>query len=567
MSANIQNMILPEFEKPIQSFNYLDITFNNQQITNINIKNKHQNQDQDIRITQNNLEPFLNFIYKKKKIKNTVFVLNLDPSYKLNNLTPSNLLFNLILNQTLNLKTTECLSNVYFLNKSINTPILSFEITDKNNETSKPIFFVNINYLIDILDTQEKPNYPFIIKLFKYLNDNQDTNIFKQAIRPSQFAYNLYKKFFLNNEYPLYTLNTKMSLEVSKAFKTATVDVYYHKLNSGYHYDVNSLYPHSMLKEFPLGKPKTLTFDNPISNSSLYGFYYVTVELNQDINYPFLIFNEYQDISIAPKGKWTDWYFSEEIHLAIKLGYNIKIHKITYYNKTAPIFKEYVDNMYLLKKQARDPSQRKIAKLLLNSLYGKFAQINNKAYKTINKPFNIETNEAHNTFENIYIRKQLPLLHIASIITAYSRIHMQLLKEKYHSNKIAYVDTDSIITEQPLPEFELSDNNLGKLKLKTKFTNGIFIKPKVYGYIDQSNNEVIVDNFRNSNLDINKLQYILDNINQDKYIDLKYEETKFKNIFPYIVEISKKIHIANYENNTRITTAANLRTKSREELG
>ena len=76
-------------------------------------------------------------------------------------------------------------------------------------------------------------------------------------------------------------------------------------------------------------------------------------------------------MTIAPYGSWTGTYFSEELKAAVDLGYIItRVNKAKEFTQ-GDIFTKYVEEMYRLKRDATG-AQRFIAKLLLNSLYGKF---------------------------------------------------------------------------------------------------------------------------------------------------------------------------------------------------
>ena len=74
---------------------------------------------------------------------------------------------------------------------------------------------------------------------------------------------------------------------------------------------------------------------------------------------------------------------------------------------------------------------------------------------------------------------------IAAAITAYSRIHMSQFKNNPKIN-LYYTDTDSIYTDSNLDESLISDNNLGSLKLENIVDKAIFLAPKLYCLITES---------------------------------------------------------------------------------
>jgi hypothetical protein len=71
-------------------------------------------------------------------------------------------------------------------------------------------------------------------------------------------------------------------------------------------------------------------------------------------------------------GSWEGWIFSEEMDNAMKYGYTFEILKGYQFQKDY-IFKDYIIKMYNLRLQyEKGTAMNLIAKLLMNSLYGKF---------------------------------------------------------------------------------------------------------------------------------------------------------------------------------------------------
>jgi|SRR3982750_887170 hypothetical protein len=54
-----------------------------------------------------------------------------------------------------------------------------------------------------------------------------------------------------------------------------------------------------------------------------------------------------------------------------------------------------------------------------------------------------------------------------------------------------YSDYDSIYIDKELPSKFISNTELGKLKLESICTKGVFLAPKVYGLLDQDGNQTI----------------------------------------------------------------------------
>ena len=66
-------------------------------------------------------------------------------------------------------------------------------------------------------------------------------------------------------------------------------------------------------------------------------------------------------------------YFTPElINARDKYGYKIDVVYAYKFNKGFDVFKEFVEHFYTLKSGDSNPALKLIAKLILNSLYGKF---------------------------------------------------------------------------------------------------------------------------------------------------------------------------------------------------
>lgn len=161
-----------------------------------------------------------------------------------------------------------------------------------------------------------------------------------------------------------------------------------------------------------------------------------------------------------------------------------------------------------------------IAKLLMNSLYGKFGMKDEMTRLEIldnttedNKSYNSELLDMYGTdiidtveLDNyiIIIRKYIELFYnekddifhgnetniaIASAITAGARVHMSYFKNNPLFN-LYYSDTDSAVVDSPLPDYMVGPA-LGQLKLEHVITKAVFLAPKVYGLITSEGKEII----------------------------------------------------------------------------
>jgi hypothetical protein len=149
-----------------------------------------------------------------------------------------------------------------------------------------------------------------------------------------------------------------------------------------------------------------------------------------------------------------------------------------------------------------------IAKLLLNSLYGRFGMKDSLPITSIIKKEEYSNSIKKYGEENIYNIIDLgnhQLLQfndsnsdslskdsfkgvnvniaIAAAVTAYARIHMSQFKNNPLFPNLYYTDTDSLYFDGPLDDSFISSTELGKLKLEGTWDDAIFLSPKVYALI------------------------------------------------------------------------------------
>jgi hypothetical protein len=335
----------------------------------------------------------------------------------------------------------------------------------------------------------------------------------------------IWKSFFMPKE-SVYQLHDLPEYNIRKSYTGGAVDVYIptNKDNENlYYYDVNSLYPSVMLKNpMPVGKP--IAFDGDIRkvDPQSFGFFYCKITTPEFLEHPILqrrIKTSEGLRTIAGLGSWEGWIFSEEMDNAMKFGYSFEILK-GYQFERGYIFTNYINKMYNLRLEyPKGDAMNLIAKLLLNSLYGKFGMKSESTKVEI-----LENNEVNkyldkfntNIVDIIYLDNYTVIIHknnnfipdavkdgfldepihqmdiniaIASAITAYARIHMTYFKNNPLFN-LYYSDTDSLVIDKPLPA-HMVGSELGQLKLEYLINKAVFLAPKVYGFIEQNGNEII----------------------------------------------------------------------------
>jgi hypothetical protein len=369
-----------------------------------------------------------------------------------------------------------------------------------------------------LLNSFKKYSIQDAVILFKALNTAQLIYFdkFKVDIESVYSTATLSLKIFRTNfqSKTIYILPSNIDLFIRSAYFGGGTDVYVAYAKDVYYYDVNSLYPHAMLKPMPddiLNNGKMITLANR-TLESFFGFAYVKVVCPLNMLRPVLPFH-HEGKTIYPVGSWYGVYFSEELKAVAKLGYEITLIKGYEFTK-ADLFGGYVNTFYDIKKHSTGV-ERDMAKLQLNNLYGYFGrkQVNilteninndnldlylltkivksvtpiNDTHSTILSYSNINfnmlemlNNELHSEIKG-YQTLIKSNVAIAAAVTAYARIEM--IPYKIDPNTL-YTDTDSIFTTKPIDP-NLIGLELGQMKDELKglvINEAYFLGPKKYGY-------------------------------------------------------------------------------------
>lgn len=346
----------------------------------------------------------------------------------------------------------------------------------------------------------------------------------------SSLALKTFKK--MNNLKSLLDLSnaSKYDWYARKAYSGGRTEVFKTYVDEDYSYvDVNSLYPSVMLDEVPVGKA-TLVRDRigalECYKNKLAGVYEVEWEA-PDIHTPILWERREHNYShklifglnnkMYKKGKGH--YALPELELAEENGYRIMPLSCLVTLETAKVFNSYVN--HFIKMKYEGGAKKTVAKLLLNSLYGKTGQrltvqttgsLNSEeAFKRSQKfKHNLNTylnaindnaspelldkllNDVKDTkFE--LIDKELNVYNYmtkrhhrdtnvmwASYITARARVELWKVCELCDFEQ-AYVDTDSCMMPMEFKKkVPIDDKELGKWKEEGVVHHGRFYAPKSY---------------------------------------------------------------------------------------
>lgn len=286
--------------------------------------------------------------------------------------------------------------------------------------------------------------------------------------------------------------------------------------------DVNSLYPSMMYSEsgnfFPVGKPtfwkgnyihlNAVTYNE---NMKSYPYYFVRIktefklkegylpciQIKGNPNYSCNEWLETSDVTFKAckvKGKYypkrtvrnpveltltqTDFELIQEHYDLI----NMEILDGCYFSTISGIFDKYIDKFKKIKIES-EGAMRTLAKLSLNSLYGKFATSANSSFKYAyikdDGSLGFKTQREH--------KKQVFYIPIGSAITSYARNFTIRAAQKnyYGADKrgFIYADTDSIhcdLAPEEMKGIKVHESDFCCWKLETSWDKGWFVRQKTY---------------------------------------------------------------------------------------
>jgi hypothetical protein len=140
-----------------------------------------------------------------------------------------------------------------------------------------------------------------------------------------------------------------------------------------YHYDINSLYPYAMANKYiPIGNMKAFTGNILNFKKGALGFFEAIITTPKKLDIPILQIHN-KGVTVSPLGKFKGWFFSEElVNARDNFGYEIEVLRGYTFDQRI-IFDNFVDELYSLRlTYPKSNPMNYIAKILMNSLYGRF---------------------------------------------------------------------------------------------------------------------------------------------------------------------------------------------------
>ncbi len=226
------------------------------------------------------------------------------------------------------------------------------------------------------------------------------------------------------------------------------------------------------------------------------GVYRVIVETPDNLIFPILpkrMIKGKSNWIVWPQGTFETTATNIELEFALDHGYKILevIDGLVWEDEINP-FAEFINLCETTRNLYRGTATEQIAKLIQNSLYGKFGAKKNRPRLFIPKT-DEEKLGAYpwGDSDKLYIRIEetdiLALPQWAVFITANARIELLSIIYRIGPSNVIYCDTDSITTAKEFPP-ELVGSEYGQWKLEKVWKEFRVIAPKVYaGVLDDGN--------------------------------------------------------------------------------
>lgn len=335
-----------------------------------------------------------------------------------------------------------------------------------------------------------------------------DSGLDKMTIGSDALSY--YKKIYKNFNHYFPVLAYEIDKDIRRSYRggfTYLNPIYKNKITgAGLVLDVNSLYP-SVMYECLLPFSKPMFFNGKYEENKLCPLYVQTLSCSYEVKDGMLptiqIKNNLAfcptEYSCSSEGEIVTLTLTNvdlELFFEHYNVYDLQYHSGWMFKGIKGMFTSYIDywmNEKIKATEEGNKGKRQIAKLMLNSLYGKFGlnpDVLSK-YPIIN-----EYGQLEYEYYDPDIRDSI-YIPVAAFITSYARRKTietsQAIKtysiNKYGIDKYVYSDTDSIHTlitdEEELKQFvDIDDYKLGAWKKESEYVKGKYIRAK--SYIEQA---------------------------------------------------------------------------------
>lgn len=327
----------------------------------------------------------------------------------------------------------------------------------------------------------------YILSFMRYLKVN---DLCGMGLTLASQSFRTYRHRFMDHIIVLHSRPEATLLE-RQAYSGGRVEAYHiGKLPEQTYYklDVNSMYPFVMKEKLYPYEFIAYSEDIPMSKlRQLLRNYYVIGEVELYTQDPVYAYKDTHKL-IFPIGEYTTVLHNPELTYALDNDHIRRVKRVAIY-KAGDIFSQYIDFFYTMKVEAEEhhnPVIRHQAKIMMNSLYGKFGQLN-VVSKIVENMTGVKYGRITGYSETLGKRVEINCLGddmevsyrdgeatysfpaIAGAVTAYARMYLYHLMTTAGLSNVYYVDTDSlVVNDQGMEALKpyLDNIKLGMLKVE-----------------------------------------------------------------------------------------------------
>jgi hypothetical protein len=285
-------------------------------------------------------------------------------------------------------------------------------------------------------------------------------------------AMDLFRRKFLTED-----IETSMQVnEVARnAYFASRVEVYATECEDAYYYDVNSSFPYAMT----MPMPGALRGNYRKLPEWWSGPYLADVEVEVPDTYLPPLPRRMGGRLFFPVGKWRGWYSNIDIEVLLASGGRVnKCHESLTFDENEDL-RAYASELYERRRKS-EGFPRIAYKYLLNSLYGKFGESDQKSEVIVNPPEVLP--EWVMTSPGIFIYEkvvEVPHMHVPIAVHVTAIARKTLYDYMGWSQELHYCDTDGFSTTSKYNDGDA----LGALKLEKYIQKGRFVQAKVYDLV------------------------------------------------------------------------------------
>ena len=341
------------------------------------------------------------------------------------------------------------------------------------------------------LKTYCRRDVEILVELFRYyIAFIQEHDFGNMALTKASQAFTAYRHRFTDGTIFIHSEKNMHALERAAYMGGRTECFFIGECQGGpfVSLDINSMYPYVMKKfTYPckllrVAEKPTIKFINKVLRS-----YGVIAEVT--LSTPEAAYGvRYDHRTVFPVGEFVTHLCTEGLKRALERGHVKEIHQAAIY-EMKDLFSEYVDYLHALRRKYQrkgNPVMELLSKYMLNSLYGKFAQlaiISDKEDITGSDDYSREVifnlvsghNEIITRMMNTQITQRVEgegknsNVAIAAHITENARLLLWDIISQAGTDKVLYCDTDSVKIRKKdahLITWPRSKTTLGALKVE-----------------------------------------------------------------------------------------------------